>query len=85
MLSEKRKISLENVSPAFLVFLAAMFLAWATYNYQNRQSQNSAATRQQAESAFSLMQQMASQTGNKEMLQEIIDARTKLPNRRVRL
>jgi hypothetical protein len=55
-----------------------VLLAWATYNFQSRQSQSSAATRQQAEKALELMQQIAAKTGDKETLQQIIDARTRL-------
>lgn len=86
MIWKKPKMSLDKMDPALLVWVAAILSAvfttvvsgWAVYNYQRRQSQNSAATRQQTENAFNLMQQMASQTGDQKMLQEIIDARTKL-------
>lgn len=71
-------MNLNAINPALLVFVAAVLLAWATYNYQTRQSQSSAATRQRLDDAVSLMQRMATQTGNSEVLQEVIDARTKL-------
>jgi hypothetical protein len=71
-------MSLNDVNPALLVFIGAIFLAWATFNYQNRQSQNGKVTRQLLEKAIALMEPKAIQTGDNQALQEIIDARTKL-------
>jgi hypothetical protein len=82
MPSKKRNMILDKIDPALLVFIAAIVSAVITggaiYNYQSRQSRSGAATRERVDSAVNLMEKLATQTGNKEVLQDVIEARTKL-------
>lgn len=82
MTSKRLKMSLDKMDPALLVWIAAIVSAvitgWAVYNFQSRQSRNSAATRLQVEQAVSLMEKLATRTGDNEVLQDVIEARTKL-------
>lgn len=78
MASMKRKMNLDNVNPALLVLIAGLLSLFAAYISQTRQSKNTSAMRQQLDLNTNLMREMAAQTGNKQMLQEVIDLRLKL-------
>lgn len=69
---------LDKLNPAVLIVIGGLLSLFGAYLAQTRQGRNSTAMRQQLDITTDLMRQMAAQTGNKEMLQEVIDVRSKL-------